>query len=161
MKQAQIAKLQRLTEPAGNASLSVGGDDRRRGRHQRGYVRDFRFLRRVMRASKRPLRANEVMLILDHCGFLISRYVDLLSAVTTVLRRLAARGELHVVGVTEEAGLPTLGRVRKTTLRGPESPARRSRRRIRRPAGRRSEQMGRAIRNREPVRKDVEKVNRK
>ena len=104
-KQAQIAKLQRLTQPAGDADVSLAQVITAVNRSGGVTYGISDSCRRVMRASERPLRANEVVLILEHCGFLISRYVDPLSAVTTVLRRLAARNIENVGGETGHVGL--------------------------------------------------------
>jgi hypothetical protein len=100
---AEIARLERLTgtEGEGVSLADVIQEVVKRGGLSAGLTDSCR---RILRASERSLRSHEVVLVLEQSGFTTSRYVDPLSAVTTVLRRLAERGQARVAGT--EQGWP-------------------------------------------------------
>ena len=105
---AQIALLERLTGSTGGETVSLADviqSVAKKGGISGGLTDSCR---RVLQAAERPLRAGQLVLVLEQSGFPTSRYVDPLSAVTTVLRRLTERGEARIAAT--EDGWPLFAR---------------------------------------------------
>jgi kynureninase len=105
---AQIALLERLTGSPEGETVSLADVIQAVAKNGgiSGGLTDS--CRRVLQAAERPLRAGQLVLVLEQSGFPTSRYVDPLSAVTTVLRRLTERGEARVAAT--EDGWPLFAR---------------------------------------------------